>query len=72
MEKIFFPIAFIGVLSGAEVLDQLLFQFILKTVYEIVLVPLTIPFIGFIKRYEGTDTYDEQVSYGIFEVFRHK
>ena len=70
---IFFPIAFIGVLSGPEVLDQLLFQFILKTVYEIVLVPLvTIPFIGFIKRYEGADAYDEQVSYGIFEVFRHK
>ncbi len=25
-----------------------------------------------IKRYEGTDAFDEKVSYGIFDVFRHK
>ena len=69
---IFFPIAFLGVLTGAELINQLLLQFILKTVYEIVLLPLTVPAIRALKRYEGEDAYDHDISYGIFDVFIHK
>ena len=67
---LFFPVAFLGVLSGVELLSQLLLQFVLKTLYEIVLLPLTTFVIRRLKAYEGEDVYDRDISYGIFEVFK--
>jgi hypothetical protein len=67
---LFFPIAFLGVLAGKELLNQLLLQFVLKTLYEIVLLPLTTWIIRKLKAYEGEDVYDTDISYGIFEVFK--
>ena len=67
---LFFPIAFLGVLTGKELLNQLLLQFVLKTLYEIVLLPLTTWVIRKLKSYEGEDVYDRDISYGIFEVFK--
>ena len=69
---LFFPIAFIGVLAGKEILNQLILQFVLKTLYEIILLPLTTFIIGRLKKYEGEDVYDRDISYGIFEVFRRE
>lgn len=65
---IFFPIAFIGVLAGTEVLDQALDQFLLKTVYEIVALPLVIFFINTIKKVEDSDVTDNDISYHIFKL----
>ena len=45
-------------------------QFVLKTVYEIILLPVTTWVIRKLKQYEGEDTYDRDISYGIFEVFK--
>ena len=67
---LFFPIAFIGVLAGKEMLNQLLLQFVLKTAYEVILLPLTTWIIRKLKQYEGEDVYDTDISYGIFEVFK--
>ena len=69
---LFFPIAFLGVLSGRELIYQMLLQLILKTLYEIIFLPLTVPAIQALKKYEGEDAYDHDISYGIFEVFNHK
>ena len=69
---LFFPIAFIGVLATKELIDQLLLQFILKTLYEIILLPLTTWLIPRLKHFEGTDFYDQDISYGIFEVFKRR
>lgn len=66
---IFFPIAFLGVLAAKEVFDQALFQFILKTAYEILFLPLTIFLIKTIKKVEGADITDTDISYGIFKIF---
>ena len=63
-------IAFLGVLPGRELLSLLLLQFILKILYEIILLPLTIFFIRKLKVYEGEDVYDRDISYGIFDVFK--
>ena len=68
---IFFPIAFLGVLGGMELLDQMLFQFILKTAYEIIFLPITIRFIRSIKKAEQEDAFDNDINYGIFEIFIH-
>ena len=67
---LFFPIAFLGVLAGKELVNQLLLQFVLKTLYEIVLLPLTTFVIGRLKKYEGEDVYDRDISYGVFDVFK--
>ena len=65
---IFFPIAFIGVLAGIEVLDQALFQFILKTAYEIIFLPLTLFLVKTIKKTEASDVTDTSISYHIFKL----
>lgn len=69
---IFFPIAFLGVLSGKELIDQMLMQFILKTLYEIIFLPVTIRVIRGLKKMEGEDVYDRDISYGIFDVFKRE
>ena len=67
---LFFPIAFLGVLQGSEMLSQMLLQFILKTLYEIIFLPLTVFLIRKLKAYEGEDVFDRGINYGVFEVFR--
>lgn len=67
---LFFPIAFLGVMAGKELLNQLVLQFVLKTLYEIILLPLTTCVIRKLKQYEGEDVYDTDINYGIFEVFK--
>ena len=49
---LFFPIAFLGVLSGKEIMGQMLMQFIIKTVYEIVFLPVMF---RIIKRLEACE-----------------
>lgn len=66
---VFFPIAFIGVLAGTEVLDQALSQFVLKTAYEILFFPLVIFLIRKIKKAEKCDVIDINIKYTIFRIF---
>lgn len=63
---VFFPIAFIGVLAGSELLDQAIVQFVLKTAYEIVFLPVVIYYINRIKKFEESDVTDTDESYNIF------
>ena len=65
---IFFPIAFGGVLTGSQLLQMMLLQIVLKTVYEIIILPVTIRVVKKIKSLEGTDVYDENISYNIWKV----
>ena len=41
----------------------------LKTVYEIIVLPVTIRVVNWVKRYEGEDFYDNGISYNIFAIF---
>jgi len=66
----FFPLAFYGVLPDEELPLMMLSQLILKTVYEIIILPVTIRVVRWVKEYEGEDVYDHGVSYNIFAVFR--
>ena len=47
---------------------MILTQAIIKTVYEIAVLPLTIWVVGKVKKIEGIDTYDYQVSYNPFRM----
>lgn len=64
---IFFPIAFCGLVTWKELLALGVTQIILKSLYEVVLLPLTIVVVKKIKKYEGTDVYDTATSYNIFK-----
>jgi hypothetical protein len=67
---LFFPIAFIGVYSVDNMFSQMAFQFVLKTVYEIILIPIVAPTIKKLKKHEGVDANEKDISYGIFDVFK--
>ncbi|MBP3757803.1 MAG: VUT family protein, partial [Prevotella sp.] len=66
---LFFPLAFYGVLPNNELPLMMLSQLVLKTVYEIIVLPVTIRVVRRVKTYEGEDTYDDGISYNIFAVF---
>lgn len=65
---IFFPLAFLGVLPAAELPALIISQVVLKTLYEIVILPLTIRVVRFTKRYEGEDIYDRGIDYNVFNL----
>lgn len=67
---IFFPLALGGVVPSAELPVLMGWQVLLKTVYEIVALPMTIRVVRWVKHYEGEDTYDEHVDYGIWKILR--
>lgn len=60
---IFFPIAFGGVLTWKEIAALIVTQALLKTVYEIAALPLTIKVVSKLKAAEGEDAYDNGISY---------
>ncbi len=63
---IFFPLAFYGVIPTSELPVLMLSQVVLKTAYEIVVLPLTIRIVNWVKHYENEDVYDKDISYSIF------
>ncbi|MBD5224919.1 MAG: queuosine precursor transporter [Bacteroidales bacterium] len=60
---IFFPIAFGGVLDWTTVCSLILTQVLIKTVYEMAVLPLTITIVRRLKKAEGLDTIDNDVDY---------
>lgn len=65
---IFFPLAFGGMMPVAELGKMMLVQVCLKTLYEIIILPVTIRVVGYIKRVDGTDVYDDHISYNILKI----
>ncbi len=65
---IFFPIAFGGLLPFRAVVNLMLTQIVAKTLYEIVILPVTSWFVRKVKAHEGMDVYDEKVSYNPFKI----
>lgn len=64
---IFFPLALSSVVPAKELILLMVWQVILKTVYEIIALPITIRVVKALKKYEGKDVYDEGISYGWFK-----
>lgn len=63
---IFFPIAFWGVIGAKELAGMMAAQIVLKSLYEVLVLPLTIRVVKAVKRMEDTDVFDEGISYSIF------
>ena len=64
---IFMPIVFWGA-DIKSLAAMLLAQVSFKVCYEIVILPMTIQVVKALKRYEGIDTFDENISYNPFKV----
>lgn len=65
---IFFPIAFGGLIPVDELLKMMLIQAILKTLYEVIILPVTIKVVNYIKKVDGSDVFDDNISYNVLKV----
>lgn len=65
---IFFPIAFGGLIPGEELFVMIITQAVLKSLYEVLVLPLTIRIVRYIKKIEQTDVYDQHISYNILKL----
>lgn len=66
---IFFPLALGGVVPLRELPILIISQVVLKTLYEILVLSVTIRVVRATKRYEGEDVYDNNVNYSIWKIF---
>lgn len=65
---IFFPIAFAGIIPWNELILMMGVQIVLKSLYEVLVLPVTIRVVKYIKKVDGSDVYDENISYNILKV----
>ena len=65
---IFFPIALGGIVPVENLLLMMCWQVLLKTAYEIIVLPVTCRVVNYVKRTEGTDVYDNHISYNILKI----
>ena len=65
---IFFPVAFGGIIAWRELLIMMCIQIILKSMYEVIILPVTISVVKAIKKIDGSDVYDTDISYNVLKV----
>ena len=65
---IFFPIAFVGIIAWKELLIMMGLQIVLKSMYEVIILPVTIRVVKVIKKVDGSDVYDTNISYNVLKV----
>jgi len=65
---IFFPIAFLGLVPLPQLFILIGTQAVLKSLYEIIILPITIRVVKYIKKIDGSDVYDVGTSYNILKV----
>ena len=67
---IFFPLALGGVVPMEALPGLMIGQVVLKTLYEVIALPVTIRVVNALKRHEGEDVYDEGINYNVLKVFQ--
>ena len=65
---IFFPVAFGGVIAWKELLIMMGIQIVLKSMYEVMILPVTIRVVKAIKKIDGSDVYYTDISYNVLKV----
>ena len=65
---IFFPLAFGGLMPISELGKMMLVQVVLKKMYEIIILPITIRVVKYIKHVDDCDVYDEHISYNVLKI----
>lgn len=65
---VFNCIAFVGIFPFKDVMFIALSGFVLKTLYEILMTPLTYIAVGWLKKKEEKDIFDHGADYSVFKV----
>lgn len=65
---LFFAIAFYGIWPTDQLLAVVTAQYLFKTTWEIIITPVTVRVIGFLKRVEGEDHYDRDTNFSPFSL----
>ena len=65
---IFFPIALGGLLGWNELCVIAVTEAILKTLYEVIILPVTICVVKWMKKIDQSDVYDDKISFNPFRI----
>lgn len=65
---IFYPIAFAGTWTTDTLLTVMAFNWAFKVMVEVIMTPLTYLAVGFLKRAEGVDAYDDHTNFTPFSL----
>ena len=65
---IFFPVALGGIIAWKELLIMMGIQIVLKSMYEVMILPVTIRVVKAIKKIDGSDVYDTDISYNVLKI----
>jgi len=65
---IFFPLAFGGLIPNDKLFIMVGTQAVLKSVYEIIVLPVTIRVVRYMKKIDGSDVYDTNISFNPFKM----
>lgn len=65
--SLFITLAFVGTMPYPALLGMIVTQLIMKVVYEAAVLPLTGFVVKKVKKYEGIDTYDHSIKYGLIK-----
>ena len=63
---IFYPVAFLGTWSNAQVLTVMVTNWALKVLWEALLTPVTYGVVGWLKRREGVEVFDTGTDFSPF------
>ena len=64
---IFYPLAFWGIWETSQVLTVMVTNWALKVGWEVLLTPVTYAVVGWLKRSEGVDVFDEGTDFSVFK-----
>ena len=65
---VFYPVAFFGIWDHGVLLTVLAFNFTFKVGIEVLMTPATYAAVGFLKRREGVDYYDNDTNFTPFSL----
>ena len=65
---LFFPLAFGGLIPVQALLVMIATQALLKSLYKVIILPVTIRVVKYIKKIDQTDVYDKDISYNIIKI----
>lgn len=64
----FMTIAFLGVFPPGEMVTLFISSWVFKVLWEVIALPVSIPFTNWLKRVEGEDVYDKETNFTPFSM----
>ena len=66
--SVFITVAFFGIIPTSGLMSAIVTQWLVKSLYEVVVTPLTYVVVGFLKRQEGLDVFDYDTEFNPLKV----